>query len=95
MTAYKKLVALHVPSQETLEYGPWEVDEDPTKALWKEAFVHGFMAGVHAARTEGMGDPEDMTYEVVEVEPPGGNNIVGVLTAEASASVTHADGTVD
>jgi HEXXH motif-containing protein len=89
-----KLTALHVPSQEILEYGPWEADPDPLKASVQASFAHGFICGFHSRATAGEGPPEDLAeFTIVEVpaEPP--TNVVGVLRAEASATVTHADGT--
>lgn len=90
-----KLVALHLPSQENIEYGPWEADEDPIKAVSQVAFAQGFVCGWHSAITHGEGGPEDLALTVVEVPEDKGAQVIGVVTAHASATVTHADGSVD
>jgi hypothetical protein len=90
-----KLKALHVPSQEFIEYGPWDTDPDPVKAHGQLSFAYGFICGWHSNFTQGQGEPSDLAFEVIEIpdEPP--TAIVGVVTAYASATVTHADGTTD
>lgn len=89
-----RLEAVHVPSQETLTYGPWPSDPDPTRAAVHVAFAHGFISGIHHAATKGEGKPEDLTFKVIEI-PDDGANIVGVMVASAEAMVTHPDGTTD
>jgi len=92
-----KLVALHVPSQEEIIYGPWPSSEDPVENSNRAAFAHGFICGVHTMGTD-MGKPEDLTFTIVEVpdeEPEPPTNVVAVLVAEVSATVTHPDGTTD
>jgi hypothetical protein len=88
------LRVLHVPSQEYLTFGPWPGSDDPVANASATGFAHGFVAGINS-RNGGM--PQDLAeYTVVEVpdEDPGAQ-VVGVIVAEASATVTHADGTTD
>lgn len=92
-----KLVALHVPSQEEIIYGPWPSSEDPVENSNRAAFAHGFICGVHSVGAAD-GKPEDLAFTIVEVpdeEPEPPTNVVAVLVAEASATVTHPDGTTD
>jgi hypothetical protein len=99
-----KLVALHVPSQEEITYGPWPSSTDPTEAACRVSFAQGFICGMHEATVEN-GSPHDLAFSVVEVddselnlpepEPVKENTVLGKLVADATATVTHADGTVD
>lgn len=87
-----KLIGTHKPSGEVEEFGPWEVGSDPQRALALTSFAHGFVLGLFT-KVHGVGfNPEDVSIQVVEV--PGENNVLGQIVAEASAMVTHADGTV-
>lgn len=91
-----KLIGLHVPSQEEWVYGPWPSSEDPHANALAVTFAQGFIMGIHSITHPDEG-PDALAFSVTAVdddpEPP--TNIVGVLTAEASATVTHPDGTTD
>jgi hypothetical protein len=89
-----KLVALHLPSQEEVTYGPWPSGADAQANTIAVTFAQGFICGIHS-----MTHPEETAAElaftvvVVDDEPEPPTNIVGVLKAEASMTVTHPDGT--
>ena len=88
-----KLVATHVPTGEVEEFGPWEVDPDPLRATAMSSFAHGFVCGLFT-KAHGVGfDAADLDVQVAEV--PGPNALFGQVVAEASASVTRADGSAD
>lgn len=90
-----KLIATYKPTGAVQEYGPWEADGNPMVNASRISFAHGFVAGWNNHEYGPNFNPEDMAYEVVEVPEEPQNNVVGQLVAHASASVTHADGTVD
>lgn len=87
MAAFK-LKITHKPSGTVEELGPWPTTPE---MLW---FAQGFVRGTYAERFKEFGhDPADVELEVFDAPPP--NAVVASLVAEASATVTHADGTVD
>ena len=89
-----QLKAIHKPSGEAEEFGPYPFLGDEMKDRLALSFTHGFVRGVFGARYEvGLENVDDIEIEVSDV--PDGPTVVGSLVAEASASVTHADGTVD
>lgn len=87
-----KLIATHKPTGETEEFGPIEVPADPQEALALSSYAHGFVHGLFTKRHGAGFDPEDLDVQVVAVSDA--NSVVGQLVAEASATVTRADGTV-
>lgn len=87
-----KLTATHRPTGEVEEFGPWDDDPDPARAAHLMTFANGFVCGLFT-KSHGVGfDPADLDVQLVVL--PDANSIVGHLVAEASATVTHADGTV-
>jgi hypothetical protein len=94
-----RLEALHVPSQETLTYGPWDGDPDPNKAAIQVAFAQGFVCGFHSFQTEGNGAPQDLNFKVVAIpsdEPEPETKLEAVFEIhDADMTVTHPDGSTD
>jgi hypothetical protein len=90
-----KLQALYKPTNEILEYGPFEADLDPQALTVKVMFAQGFICGTLFERTQTPVTPDTIEFALQGVEPPGAAAVLGTLTATASASVTHADGSVD
>lgn len=92
-----KLQATYKPTGEVLEYGPFEADGDDLQSLTsKVAFAQGFICGTLYERTQQAVTPETIEFNLLGVDfPPQGANTLGELRAEASATVTHADGTTD
>lgn len=82
------------PTGEVVEYGPWPQDNDVETNIRRTFFAQGFVLGSQATVLGDAYKIEDFEFEVLSVEPKPDNNVVGTLVAEASASVTHADGTV-
>lgn len=85
--------ALHVPSQETITYGPWESSEDPNVAIWQAGYAAGFLSGLAAGNGASPGDMTD--FQVIDAPEETNTEILGVIKTHAEASVTHPDGTVD
>lgn len=83
-----KLKVTHKPSGHVEEVGPWPTSPE---LVW---FAQGFVRGTYAERFKDEGhDPADVELEAIDVPEP--NTLNATFVAEASASVTHADGTVD
>lgn len=83
-----RLRVTHTPTGFTEELGPWP---STPEMLW---FAQGFVRGSYAERFGDVSghDPADVVVEVQEESP--NDNTVAQLVAEASATVTRADGTV-
>lgn len=92
MSAFKVQVT-HKPTGIIEEFGPWEDNPDPNLQFAHTTFVHGFIAGLYAERYGVTHQPEDLDIEVIADITE--NQIVSHFVAEASASVTHADGSTD
>jgi hypothetical protein len=93
-----KLRATYKPTGEVLEYGPFEHNEgdDPQKLTSTVLFAQGFVCGTLFERTQTEVTPETIEFSLVGVDyQPTGTAVLGSLQAEATASVTHADGTTD
>lgn len=89
-----KLVATHKPTGEVEEFGPWEAPAEPQKAVAVHSYALGFVHGLFT-KHQGVGfDPADLEVAVVPVGALSPNHLSGALVAEASATVTRADGTV-
>jgi hypothetical protein len=85
-----KLRVVHKPTGFTEDLGPWPTTPE---MLW---FAQGFVRGTYAERFKDQSsDPADVELEILEAPDPQANTLVASLVAEASAIVTHPDGTVD
>lgn len=89
-----KLQAIFKPTGELLEYGPFEGEDDPGKLTTKVLFAQGFICGTLFERTQKEVTPEVIDFKLVGVDYPAVSTL-GTLQAEASATVTHADGSTD
>lgn len=95
----RKLEAIHTPTGQARVYGPFPVHEDPKIALSHIAFAQGFITG-HFNHENPDSSPADWEWKVYEIAEegdakPSGVTVLGEVVAEASASVTHPDGTTD
>lgn len=92
-----KLTVTHKPTGHQVEYGPWPSDPNPDIEKGRLHFAQGFVLGTEFARRGEEYNVEEYEFEPVVVpEPePAKAAVVGQFVATASASVTHADGTVD
>jgi hypothetical protein len=90
-----KLVAIHKPTGTVQEYGPWQADENPMVAAARVSFAQGFVCGWNCHQYGPESNPEDLSFEVVEVPDGGGADTVGEIQTWATASVVHADGSTD
>jgi hypothetical protein len=94
-----RIDALHLPSQETVSYGPLPTPP-PEELTNRISFAQGFICGVHSVTHPGEG-PDQLHFTVHEVpdDPtapqPAVKTVVGLLESHASATVVHADGSVD
>lgn len=81
--------ATYLPTSTTEDFGPW-FTSDPSHVM----FSSGFVSGVYAERYKDGYQPDHLQMELVPVVDED-NQVVGTIVAEASASVTHADGSTD
>jgi hypothetical protein len=93
----RKVEATYTPTGQVCVYGPFPVDEDTDMAMRHLAFAQGFITG-HFSHNNPDALPTEWDWKVFEIAEEGDAPVVkvlGKLIAEASASVTHADGTTD
>ena len=91
-----KLRATYKPTGEILEYGPFDSDGDPQTLTSRVLFAQGFICGTLFERTQTEVTPETIEFNLVGVDyAPAGAVTLGALQAEATATVTHADGSTD
>lgn len=86
-----KLQATYKPTGEVLEYGPFDAEGDPTPQI---LFAQGFICGTLYERTQKEVGPETIEFKLLGVDVITSGTI-GTLQAEATATVTHADGSTD
>lgn len=86
------LTAIHKPSGTSETYGPWDKSDDPQVFLANVSFAHGFLSGFFSAVMGETYNIEDFEFKSEEVED--GPHVVGQIVAEASATVTHPDGSI-
>jgi hypothetical protein len=86
-----KFVVTWKPTGEVEEFGPWPILEDEGRALLNLSFSHGLVTGIYTERYKVDNAAENLDIAVHDIPD---NHVVGTLVAEASAMVTHADGTV-
>ena len=89
-----KLQALFKPTNEILEYGPFDADADPAALTPRVMFAQGFICGTLFERTQQPVTQDTIEFKLQGVDTPGAS-VLGNLTATATASVTHPDGSVD
>ncbi len=91
-----KLQATYKPTGEILEYGPFETDDNPGTLTSRVMFAQGFICGTLFERTQQAVTPETIEFNLQGIGTmPTGAETQSALVAEATATVTHADGTTD